>query len=177
MRHNRTPSAKPLRCMGPCVATGWFPHWSGDNDPPSKIQGLVNTLSPRFSVRLTSQFGMLLIHISCLGLQENLIRRGYIPKEFVPAFKSESLANARSILGGGASTYPQPENKCCYHSIPKFKHFRRLIAFPNPLHQSLLAGILEAQWRRAREADVQVTDLVEHDEKGSRERDRTQAQD
>jgi hypothetical protein len=54
-----------------------------------------------------------------MGLQETFIRRGYIPKEFIPAFKSESLANALSIFKGGPSSYPQPESKCCYHSIPK----------------------------------------------------------
>lgn len=81
-----------------------------------------------------------------MGLQDSLVRRGYVPKEFVPAFKSNSLADSLAALGGMISSPTLHASKCSYHSIPKTKLFRRLIAFPHPLHQTALAGILEAHW-------------------------------
>ena len=81
-----------------------------------------------------------------MGLKESLIRRGYIPKEFVPAFKAGTLADALGSLAGDLHSYGKTNSKCCYHSIPKLKHFRRLIAFPNPLHQVMLAEVLETHW-------------------------------
>jgi hypothetical protein len=33
-----------------------------------------------------------------MGLKDSFIRRGYIPSEFIPPFKSESLANALPLL-------------------------------------------------------------------------------
>lgn len=81
-----------------------------------------------------------------MGLQDSLVRRGYVPKEFVPAVKSTSFADSLGTLSGVISSPPLPASKCSYHSIPKVKLFRRLIAFPHPLHQAALAGILEEHW-------------------------------
>ena len=81
-----------------------------------------------------------------MSLQDSLIRRGYVPKEFVPAFKSVSFADSLGALSGVISNPPQPASKCSYHSIPKVKLFRRLIAFPHPLHQAALAKVLEEHW-------------------------------
>jgi hypothetical protein len=81
-----------------------------------------------------------------MGLKDNFVRRGYIPSEFIPPFKSESLADALGSLPGDFSAYGKLASKCCYHSIPKLKHFRRLIALPNPLHQTILAQAFETHW-------------------------------
>jgi hypothetical protein len=33
-----------------------------------------------------------------MGLKDSFIRRGYVPAEFIPPFKSESLADALQLL-------------------------------------------------------------------------------
>jgi len=81
-----------------------------------------------------------------MGLKHSFVRRGYIPRELIPPFKSESLADALPSLAADFSTYGKSASKCCYHSIPKLKHFRRIIALPNPLHQTILAQTLETHW-------------------------------
>jgi hypothetical protein len=81
-----------------------------------------------------------------MGLKDDFIRRGYIPTEFIPPFKSESLADALPALSRDAAAYGKPMSRCCHHSIPKLKHFRRVISVPNPLHQSILAHSLDTHW-------------------------------
>src|SRR5713101_3951962 len=81
-----------------------------------------------------------------MGLKDSFVRRGFIPSELIPPFKSESLADALTSLPDDFSSYGKPASKCCYHSIPKLKHFRRIIALPNPLHQTILAQVLETHW-------------------------------
>jgi hypothetical protein len=81
-----------------------------------------------------------------MGLKDSFIRRGYIPTELIPPFKSESLADALPLLPRDVLAYGKPASRCCHHSIPKLKHFRRLISLPNPLHQAILAHGLDAHW-------------------------------
>jgi Reverse transcriptase (RNA-dependent DNA polymerase) len=81
-----------------------------------------------------------------MGLKDNFIRRGYIPTEFIPPFKSESLADAIPLLSRNLLAYGKPFSRCGHHSIPKLKHFRRVLSLPNPLHQSILAESLDAHW-------------------------------
>jgi hypothetical protein len=77
-----------------------------------------------------------------MSLQEDFIRRAYTPKEVAPAFKSAPLAVALGTVKGSLPG----DSKSCYHLIPKFKHFRRLIALPNPLHQTSLGATLQSCW-------------------------------
>jgi hypothetical protein len=93
-----------------------------------------------------------------MGLKDSLVRRGYIPTELIPPFKSESLADALPSLATDFSTCGKSASKCCYHSIPKLKHFRRLIALPSPLHQTILAQTLETHWGDIEPAVVRCTD-------------------
>lgn len=81
-----------------------------------------------------------------MALKDSFVRHGYIPTEFVPPFTSESLADAIPLLPKDVLGYAKPASRCCRHSIPKLKHFRRLISLPNPLHQSILAHSLDAHW-------------------------------
>src|SRR5207247_513070 len=66
--------------------------------------------------------------------------------EFIPPFKSERLADALPLLPSDILAYRKPGSRCCHHSIPKLKHFRRLISLPNPLHQAILAHSIDAHW-------------------------------
>lgn len=82
-----------------------------------------------------------------MSLTEDLIRRGYIPKEFIPAFKSESFADVYDAIDPtNLSRYGKYLSRCCLHSIPKLKQFRRIISLPNPLHQLSLAVAVEKHW-------------------------------
>jgi hypothetical protein len=81
-----------------------------------------------------------------MALKDSFIRRGYIPTEFIPPFKSESLADALTLLPRDVTAYGRTASRCCRHSIPKLKHFRRVISLPNPLHHSILAQTLDAHW-------------------------------
>jgi hypothetical protein len=90
---------------------------------------------------------------------EKLIRYGYFPHWIIPPFKSESLADVLPILSNEKmkSNFLRRENKkevgkfrpfskCCVHSVPKIKNFRRSIHIPNPLYQIILSDTIETNW-------------------------------
>jgi hypothetical protein len=82
---------------------------------------------------------------------ESLIRKGYFPKELIPPFKTETLANSlpslrQSIPEIKDKLKEQKTSKCCLYSIPRVKHLRRQLSIPNPLHQIKLCETLESNW-------------------------------
>lgn len=82
---------------------------------------------------------------------EDLVKRGYFPKELIPAFSTEKLAEAlpeieKSDLKSIINDKKYTSSKCCLYSIPKVKHARRLLGIPNPLHQIILCQTLEDNW-------------------------------
>lgn len=87
---------------------------------------------------------------------EDLLERGYFPKELPPPFTSKKLAHKHSHINTvWTSIYnalPNCEKKfyrdsrCLYFSIPKVGFSRRLISVPNPLHQSILSESICKRW-------------------------------
>jgi hypothetical protein len=92
---------------------------------------------------------------------EKLIRFGYFPHWIIPPLKSESLANALSKISNGNLKENvrhrdnnnkwigifKSSSKCCSHSVPKIKNFRRTIHIPNPLHQIVLCETIDTRWK------------------------------
>jgi hypothetical protein len=88
---------------------------------------------------------------------EKLIRYGYFPHWIIPPLKSELLADAFPIIKNENLKQNlirktrdnkiigkfKPSSKCCLHSVPKIKKFRRTIYIPNPLHQIILCETIE----------------------------------
>lgn len=83
---------------------------------------------------------------------KDFIRSGFFPKELVPAFTTEELANnldkINSIVQQKSNTI---HSKCFYYSFPKSKYSRRNLAIPNPLHQIILCNTLCENWQYLRE--------------------------
>jgi hypothetical protein len=72
------------------------------------------------------------------------LMRNFLPKELIPPFSSARLAATLGSLPDVSSLGKKGHSKLAYHSIPKSKDFRRLVAIPNPLHQLKLAQALES---------------------------------
>ncbi|MBD1930472.1 MULTISPECIES: RNA-directed DNA polymerase [Cyanophyceae] len=77
---------------------------------------------------------------------QDFIKKGFFPKELVPAFTTESLAqnlpSFKEILGSKNNL----ASKCFYYSFPKVKHLRRNLGIPNPFHQINLSQTLIDNW-------------------------------
>ena len=74
---------------------------------------------------------------------EDFIRSGFFPKELVPAFTTEGLANNLDQVNDIVqATLPKHFSQCSYYSFPKSKYSRRNLAIPNPLHQIILCNTL-----------------------------------
>ncbi|MEP0859675.1 RNA-directed DNA polymerase [Trichocoleus sp. DQ-U1] len=78
---------------------------------------------------------------------QDFIKKGFFPKELVPAFTTESLAQnldrVKQIL---ESKQSPTTSKCFYYSFPKVKHLRRNLGIPNPSSQIKLSQILVNNW-------------------------------
>jgi hypothetical protein len=79
---------------------------------------------------------------------EDFIRKGFLPDHIIPPLCSYTLANAyRNMSVSSYTSSPfQKKSKCCFHSIPKIKNFRRHFCIPNPLHQIILCQVIEDNW-------------------------------
>lgn len=86
---------------------------------------------------------------------KDFIRSGFFPKELVPAFTTEGLANNLDKVNDivqVTSQKPKLHSKCSYYSFPKSKYSRRNLAIPNPLHQIILCNTLSDNWATLRES-------------------------
>lgn len=78
---------------------------------------------------------------------EDFVRRGFFPKELVPAFTTEGLAdNLDKVNQIVQETLSNSSSKCSYYSFPKRKYSRRNLAIPNPLHHIILCNTLSDNW-------------------------------
>ncbi|MDT3426440.1 hypothetical protein J2Z22_001966 [Paenibacillus forsythiae] len=75
-----------------------------------------------------------------------LIKSGYFPNEVVPGFNTEDLANAYNSIVSSITNLNK-KSKSCFHSIPRVKHARRMIAIPNPYNQLLLFKEVFDNWQ------------------------------
>ncbi|BAU65625.1 hypothetical protein STA3757_30140 [Stanieria sp. NIES-3757] len=88
---------------------------------------------------------------------ENLLGKGYFPKELPPPFTSKNFAQKyshinqvwNSIYTNLSKTERKIYNdsKSIYFSIPKVGFSRRIISVPNPLHQSILSNSICESWQ------------------------------
>lgn len=82
----------------------------------------------------------------------DFIRGGFFPKELVPAFTTEGLANNLDKVNHIVQSTPiRDSSKCSYYSFPKSKYSRRNLAIPNPLHQIILCNTLSENWQTLKE--------------------------
>ena len=77
---------------------------------------------------------------------DNLIRRGYFPKELPPAFETVSFADALGNILPLLDNFQKKSSSCGYFSMPKIRHARRNIGVPNPLHQLRLSKVIADNW-------------------------------
>ncbi|MBU3967106.1 MAG: RNA-directed DNA polymerase [Euryarchaeota archaeon] len=78
---------------------------------------------------------------------EDFIRKGYFPKELIPPFDTNSLADILpTILKEDLGKFNPKVSKCSLHTIPVIKNVRRHMSIPNPLHQIILSKILADNW-------------------------------
>ncbi|WP_219907738.1 RNA-directed DNA polymerase [Aphanothece hegewaldii] len=87
---------------------------------------------------------------------EDLLGKGYFPKELPPPFTSQKLAHKYSSINSlWASIFNAlsrsdkkvyRDSRCLSFSIPKVGFSRRQISLPNPLHQSILSDSICKNW-------------------------------
>jgi len=77
---------------------------------------------------------------------QDFIKRGFFPKELVPAFTTENLAQNLHHIKEYLENLPYPASKCCSYSFPKVRHLRRNLGIPNPVHQIKLCQTLVDNW-------------------------------
>ncbi|MGV2788106.1 hypothetical protein GNF98_20965, partial [Clostridium perfringens] len=75
-----------------------------------------------------------------------LVKSGYFPAEIVPGFNTEDLANSYNSIFPSI-TNMNLKSKCCFHSMPRVKHARRMLAIPNPYNQLLLFKEILDNWQ------------------------------
>lgn len=92
--------------------------------------------------------------LSVLGLPveenldlKNLIHRGYLPYELIPAISTKDYAEKIEEISNKIQSFKgEKSSKYCTYTIPKVKHVRRLLAIPNPYHQLKLSQLLVSNW-------------------------------
>jgi hypothetical protein len=80
--------------------------------------------------------------------------KGYFPDRVIPPVNSlglsialpDMLAYVSPIAVGMIKKPSKARSRCVAHSVPKRKHLRRSLSIPNPLHQSMAAAEMAAQW-------------------------------
>jgi len=75
---------------------------------------------------------------------KDFIEKGFLPKELVPAFTTEMLANNLDKISD--INPKQVSSKLVPYSFPKSKYSRRVLGIPNPRHQSILCNYLSQNW-------------------------------
>jgi len=77
----------------------------------------------------------------------DLLTRGYFPDRVIPPVTSSALRPAVPDLEAAARLFGKKlRSRSVQHSVPKRKHLRRILCFPNPVHQTLLASAVEKHW-------------------------------
>jgi hypothetical protein len=83
-----------------------------------------------------------------------LLSKGYFNDRLIPPFSSqdlEPLVKELLVLATSLDTKAKKKrspirSRCVFHSVPKQKHLRRILAIPNPFHQVILASAIESSW-------------------------------
>lgn len=78
-----------------------------------------------------------------MGLSEELLARGYLPKELPPSFASSDFAGASSSLNASP---PNEWTQPVIVNLARPGNLRRRLAIPNPFAQKRLADECEAGW-------------------------------
>ncbi|WP_454801033.1 RNA-directed DNA polymerase [Mucilaginibacter phyllosphaerae] len=96
--------------------------------------------------------------------KQELLQKGYFPKELPPPFRTEKFAIKLSdiekdwnLVLKTANKYSKAdkdsfkdrfwESKWVVYSIPKVGFSRRLLGIPNPFHQSILSETISNRWK------------------------------
>jgi hypothetical protein len=102
---------------------------------------------------------------------DNLVRKGYFPKELIPAFNTEGLADSLPSLEPRLSS-PSfgPKYSIPYSfSIPRPPYKRRHLCIPNPLHQIRLCKEITDNWTELdtflRSSDLSLSTPIEKPDK------------
>ncbi len=78
---------------------------------------------------------------------EDLISKGYFPKELPPPFNTTDLATKYITIKGSLSgTIRKDATRCVDYSISKVGLIRKSIKIPNPMHQCKLCEIIVDNW-------------------------------
>ncbi|WP_240627251.1 RNA-directed DNA polymerase [Thermoflavimicrobium daqui] len=80
-----------------------------------------------------------------MNLLESLLSRGFFPKELPPVFTTRSLGSCIHEL---PIKYNIKPSKSITFSIPKQKHYRRILHVPHPFHQILLSIEIAKEWEQ-----------------------------
>ncbi|RPE03285.1 RNA-directed DNA polymerase [Paenibacillus polymyxa] len=78
---------------------------------------------------------------------KNLIGKGYLPYELIPAITTIDFAKKAEQLSSYIQSFKgEQSSKYCSYSIPKVKHVRRTLGIPNPYHQLKLSKLIVDNW-------------------------------
>lgn len=77
---------------------------------------------------------------------QDFIGKGFFPKELVPTFTTENLAQNLHHVKDYLENSQYPASKCCSYTFPKVKHLRRNLGIPNPVHQIKFCQVLVDNW-------------------------------
>lgn len=78
---------------------------------------------------------------------EDLINKGYFPRELPPPFTTNDLATKyTSIKTSLSGTISKEATRCIDFSISKVGLIRKIIKIPNPMHQCQLCEIVSDNW-------------------------------
>lgn len=78
---------------------------------------------------------------------EDLLGKGYFPKELPPPFNTKSLAAKYPTIKGSLSgTDRKTATRCVDFSIAKVGLVRKMIKIPNPMHQCDLCEVITDNW-------------------------------
>jgi len=75
---------------------------------------------------------------------EDIIARGYLPKELPPVFSTKSLANQLTTLPATL----QNNSYCLRYSYSKYATVRRTLSIPNPAHYVQLSHAVATHWQK-----------------------------
>lgn len=83
---------------------------------------------------------------------EDLLAKGYFPRELPPPFRTASLATAIAAAVRGAKlppsfTFSHHTSKYCRHSLARSGNLRRRLSIPNPVHQYSLSALISDEWQ------------------------------
>lgn len=73
---------------------------------------------------------------------QDILERGYFPKELPPPFSTSSFAKAHSSL----ATTKAKDSLCLRYSYSKYSAVRRTLSIPNPAHVRALAETVAQNW-------------------------------